>query len=324
MEISYIGMPDKLQISFKKRYISDFIANLDKSSNGLEVDDTDDHNLRYVGSSPKNYISFNNELWRIIGIFNVYNDDTKKEEKLVKIINYGLENYSWDATGNNDWGINDWSESDLMKELNGDYLNYNLTSNQNWYNSYPDSNTNNPIFRQTGIFHYIRTIKKKYQNMINNSVWNLGANSYTGSAPYSLSLQEQYKAERETKTYQNSRAITWTGKVGLIYASDYGYASTNAECHNNMRAGVTYINGTWNYTNALCKNDNWLFKSNIWYWTLSPYLGDSSNVLIVTAEGAISESKAYNTLAVFPALFLKSDVLITGGTGIESDPYTID
>ena len=26
-------------------------------------------NPRYVGKSPNNYVSFNNELWRVIGVF---------------------------------------------------------------------------------------------------------------------------------------------------------------------------------------------------------------------------------------------------------------
>ena len=75
-KISYVGMPDKIQINFKKKpTASDYLASLDKESNGLEIDDTDDQNLRYVGATPKNYISFNNELWRIVGIFNVKNSE---------------------------------------------------------------------------------------------------------------------------------------------------------------------------------------------------------------------------------------------------------
>ena len=34
-----------------------------------EKDNTVDENIRYYGSNPNNYVSFNNELWRIIGVF---------------------------------------------------------------------------------------------------------------------------------------------------------------------------------------------------------------------------------------------------------------
>ena len=47
-----------------------------------------------------------------------------------------------------------------MNELNGDYLDTTLTANKNnWYNSYWDSSTNKPVFRQTGVFDYTKVIK---------------------------------------------------------------------------------------------------------------------------------------------------------------------
>lgn len=77
--------------------------------------------------------------------------------------------------------------------------------------------------------------------MISESVWNIGRNNYNPStAPIGLPTLEQYNAVRGNITYQNSRPTTWTGKIGLIYASDYGYASTDVECHNNLRAGQVY------------------------------------------------------------------------------------
>ena len=214
-----------------------------------------------------------------------------------------------------------------MKELNGDYLDTTLTANKNnWYNSDWDSSTNKPVLRQTGVFDYTKVIKSNYQNMISESVWNIGGNSYSNpsSPPYGLPLLDQYNKERGTITYQNSRPAEWTGKVGLIYASDYGYASTNSESRENLRAGVTYdtANDSWDYSNGKCKTDNWLFK-NSWYWTLSPYSGGSDYVFYVLGDGAVNNNGAYFSNSVWPAVFLKSDILIAGGTGIESDPYTI-
>lgn len=101
-------------------------------------------------------------------------------------------------------------------------------------------------------YQYI--IKEKYQNMINEIVWNIGANIST--SPYGLSTLEQYNAERGTITYQNSRQTTWNGKIGLIYASDYGYASTNEECRTNLRAGLTLTDNKIDATGTKCKNNN--------------------------------------------------------------------
>ena len=45
----------------------------------LKFDGTADNNLRYIGADPNNYVSFNNELWRIIGVFNNIDDGTGKK-----------------------------------------------------------------------------------------------------------------------------------------------------------------------------------------------------------------------------------------------------
>ena len=73
----------------------------------LKFDNTADNNLRYVGANPNNYVSFNNELWRIIGVFNNIDDGTGKKETRLKIIrSEPIGNYGWDnkasGTGSSD------------------------------------------------------------------------------------------------------------------------------------------------------------------------------------------------------------------------------
>ena len=327
------NLPDKIIVNFKKginavEYLTTLQQKDTNNINGLFIDNTSDKNIRYTGATPNNYIEFGNigELWRIVGIFNVKDSEGNTARNIKIVRDSALGEYSWDATGNDNYGINDWSKADLMQELNGDYLNASLTANKtNWYNSYWDSTNQKIVLRQTGVFDYTKTIKQKYQDMINNSVWNIGGNTYTNpsTVPYGLPLSSQYNAERGTTTYQNSRATTWTGKVGLIYASDYGYASTDEECRNNLRAGVTYVNNTWDYSNGLCKSDNWLYKSGTWYWTLSPYYDYSSSVFYVHGGGAVTHHDAWPTDNVFPALFLKSDILIKSGEGTKINPYRL-
>ena len=36
---------------------------------------------RYIGANPNNYVKFNDELWRIIGVFDVDNGTGKIEKK---------------------------------------------------------------------------------------------------------------------------------------------------------------------------------------------------------------------------------------------------
>ena len=70
----------------------------------------DEHgDIRYYGANPNNYISFNNELWRIIGVIN----------GKVKIIrNESIGEYDWDLNYSNDW-----NNASLKNYLNVDYYN---------------------------------------------------------------------------------------------------------------------------------------------------------------------------------------------------------
>ena len=62
---------------------------------------------RYIGANPDNYIQFNNELWRIIGIF---------DGQLKIIRNESLGYMQWDSNG-----VNDWSTASLQTYLNNGY-----------------------------------------------------------------------------------------------------------------------------------------------------------------------------------------------------------
>ena len=85
---------------------------------------------RYIGSNPNNYITFNNEVWRIIGVF----------DGRIKIIrNDTLDNIPFDykksgvGSSTSDSGSNDWTDSQLMYMLNpGSYklkTGYTLSEN---------------------------------------------------------------------------------------------------------------------------------------------------------------------------------------------------
>jgi len=58
-------------VTSSSRNIVKYITNLAKTdTTNLAYDDTADKNLRYIGSNPNNYVEFNGELWRIIGVMN--------------------------------------------------------------------------------------------------------------------------------------------------------------------------------------------------------------------------------------------------------------
>ena len=86
---------------------------------------------RYIGNVPNNYISFNCdenkdncEIWRIIGVFSVEDENGNIEERVKIIRNSVLNNeIAWDSGSSvNIFGTNDWSKSSLNKYLNETYF----------------------------------------------------------------------------------------------------------------------------------------------------------------------------------------------------------
>ena len=300
-----------------------YIANLYETSadnEGLEQDDTDDKNIRYVGATPKNYIKFNNETWRIIGVFNdittIDEDGTEKKESLVKIVrDESLGSYSWDSSAskiNDGYGINEWSQADLMTELNNDYINTSKTSGTtSWYNGQNNS--------KKGTYDYSNNIKSAVIDKIANVRWNLGGSGYEDLSNSALNYYKKERGMFSVIAINPSDGLTrtnyWDGKIALMYPSDYGYASTDTSCRSNMFPQTSDI--------YYCKNNNWLHKTSK-YWLLSPCHDFSNTIYFADDEGFVTSAAASGTKEIFPTLFLKSDIKITGGTGEESNPYKID
>ena len=248
----------------------------------LKYDDTADNNLRYVGANPNNYVSFNNELWRIIGVFNNIDDGTGKKETRIKIIRNDPYNtgIAWDSNN-----TNDWTQASLQKELNGTYLN---------------------------------SITSPYKEMISNVKWNLGGLSSSSNIPSSF-----YTSERGTRVY-NGRPTEWTGKIGLMYPSDYGYATSGGSgTDRNTCLNTALFN--WDSSSVSdCKNNDWLYDGSNNQWTITPHSSYSNFVFYVRTTRNVGSDRADRSNAVSPALYLISNVKISGGSGSSSDPYRLE
>ena len=92
----------------------DIITNLvTTNSNELYIDEH--NNIRYYGSNPNNYVTFNNELWRIIGVVD-------GNVKLIRNSSIGRMAWNSDRNGN-------WDNSTLKAYLNDSYYN-NIKQNK--------------------------------------------------------------------------------------------------------------------------------------------------------------------------------------------------
>ncbi len=114
----------------------------------------------------------------------------------------------------------------------------------------------------------------------------------------------------------DEKAVTSKVKVALPTLSEYLRANSNKE----QCGTLSLINRNY----STCKNSDWMFNNDLW-WTLSPNSGSSSYVFYLNSYDRVYYSPAYHTnFAVRPAITLSSEVQITGGTGTQSDPYTIE
>ena len=133
---------------------------------------------------------------------------------------------------------------------------------------------------------------------------------------------EWYGYERGTEVY-SGRLPAWTGQIGLMYPSDYGYATSGGSTTNRDMCLTTEL-WSWNNLND-CYSNDWLYQSGPDdQWALTPFSGDSSNVIRVNSSGSVYRSYTTNeSYVVFPALYLSSNVKITDGDGSHDKPFTL-
>ena len=277
---------------------------------------------RYIGANPNNYVKFNDELWRIIGVFDV-DDGTGKIEKRLKIVrNESIGNYSWDnkdtTTGaENSYGKNNWPDARLNYLLNaghesetyGGSLYWNRKSGTCYYGQ--NNATTSCDFTSTGLTDAAK-------EMIGDAKWYLGGTANYTSSSNGLA-SHFYKYERGTTVY-SGRSTNWTGKVGLIYPSDYGYATSG---NSSTTRATCLAKELYNWDGAsACYQNDWLFKSS-YMWSLSPYSSDSGIVFGVSSGGYVSRNYAANTYGVWPVVYLKSTIKVTTGTGSSDSPFIL-
>ena len=289
----------KCNVYFKKQpSLTEVITTALSNSPSMFASDDADNNVRYIGADPSNYVYFNCsdytnptadtcELWRIIGVFNNVTKRDGSKENLVKIIrDDSIGDIAWD-----DNNVNDWSTATLQQNLN--------------------SGT-----------YYTTTLKNDTtRNAIEEVVWNLGGTGSYTSASNGLA-SHFYGYERGTTVY-SGRPTTWTGKIGLMYPSDYGYATSGGTTKDRAACLAKELYN-WNSSAfSDCKGNDYLFDANNYQWTLAPTSANASDVFYVDTFGYVYNHIAHDSNAVRPALFLKSNIQVDKGTGEKSNPYTL-
>ena len=255
-----------------------------------------ENGYRYEGKNPNNYIWFNNEYWRIIGVFDSASHGVSGKN-LVKIIRADvLDGLAWNKSNTNDWTV-----SSLKSLLNGAYYNAQDGTNSGYCYGYSTTATANCDYTKRGI-------QAGYRGMIASVTWHLG-----GYLSTSATTSAFYGYERGTTVY-SGRPTSTTGYIGLMYPSDYGYSVLSSSCARTTNLG--------SYSSATCAGQSWLYGKG-YEWTLTPFSSNSFSVFNLIGNGFLNNNNAYYGYGSRPVLYLDASVYKIDGDGSLNNPYIV-
>ena len=160
------------------------------------------YGIRYQGTNPNNYVEFNNETWRIIGIV---------DNKVKLIRNSALSSKKpWDNSSDDGEYDNDWSDASLQV-----YLNSEVSGN------------------------YYANLNQNAKEMISNSIWYLGSHNTTqGIDKYEMFEIERNKGNIQATILYEKTSIE--RNIGLMYLSDYAFAAQETDSCTSNKALYSY------------------------------------------------------------------------------------
>ena len=311
------GKQDKCVIKFVTKKTVPIVEYLEVNA-PLVADNSNDANLRYTGPNPNNYIWFNCqnyygemnentcERWRIIGIMNnmtIVNETEIQNQRLVKIIRA-------DSLGNYIFGtVSNYPSSTMRANLNDKYLNSKVGLDG-------------------------KSLTDDSGAMLEKVKWNLGGNATNNGA-----VLFRYNYERGKAVY-GSNASYWNGVIGLVYQSDYGYATSGGETYDRETC-INYELWNWQYAGYVtdCAYNSWLLYTNPTQsgeegkgtpnskWTITQALHDSVWMFGIYQTGHTGrDNKISSAYATHPTAYLKQNIniLTDENDGSFEKPYHIN
>ena len=265
-----------------------------------------DNSYRYAGANPNNYVCFGsnaitcpeNNLYRIIGVFG---DNVKLIKATIAKSDllgtdggyYSDNNYKWTSLTSCPTNSSFYANDVIAAVAEPGKYGCNL-----W--KYSELNT---INLNT---NYLNNISTTWSNMIESATWKV-----SGHKTYDVVPSEMYTAEitNATKTYGSSDGVS---KVGLIYASDYGYAASSSAWTTNLSS----------YKNSSITAVNWLHL-NTGGWTITPVSSTSNYIFVLSQDGSLT----YLSTAshhIYPVFYLKPSIVYAGGSGTSNSPMILE
>ena len=320
-----------------KTTLADYVKSLyvsNKGENGIYHHDTSltngagDNSYRYAGASDQvnNYVCFGStespcpedNLYRIIGVFDnkVGENQTEQRVKLIKadyatsalLGTDGDYKQAYTATGNSSSSY----KGNNLANIAGYTWNY---KNNTTINNGCGSNTwSTSLLNKTNLNkNFITNIGADWAAKIDTTTWKVGGNTSANIYSQQAKIAYQNEIVSPVTTNTTDNATTFSAKVGLMYASDYGYAAA-------PRAWTAKL---VTYNDSIIKSVNWMYMG-LFEWTISRIADYAYYVFDVTRAGDVNYYFTYNALAVRPVFNLTSSVNYASGSGSATDPIVVN
>ena len=264
-----------------------------------------DNSYRYAGANPNNFVCFGtnttpcptDNLYRIIGVFG----------NQVKLIKYDYATSALLGTDGDYRGTGTPNASYYKGEL--------TTINRYYWNNSTKKNTwSESELNKTNLnTNFITNIGTEWAAKIAETTWKVGGNTWAniGTQPAKTAYQNEIVSPVTTNTTDGKTECS--AKIGLMYASDYGFAAAQSAWTANLNT----------YNGETIKNVNWMYMG-FYDWTISRGADDSSYAFYVRSAGGVVDDVVDYYYAVRPSFSLLSSTTYVSGSGSASDPMVIN
>ena len=272
-----------------------------------------DNSYRYAGANPNNFICFGSDattcptdnLYRIIGVI-----DGK-----VKLIKYDyMTTTELGTDGDYSTTYNEYqSMYGTYKGTYGDGAKIGVYywNNATQQNTWSESNLNKTNLNR----NFINYLGSTWANKIATTTWKVGGNTNANIVSQIPSVAYTNEITNPVTTNTTDNATTYSAKIGLMYASDYGFAASPS-------AWSTVLN-KYNLSNI--SSNNWMYMG-LFEWTISRMSVFNSTAFYVYYSGYVYniDGEVNRGKAVRASFNLESSVKYVSGIGSMSDPIRIN
>ena len=287
------------------QYGSTSTSVLTSESGVYKTEDDDGESYYFRGKIDNNYVSFANNIWRIVRI----NGDGSI--RLIHASDIGTSKFNLTRK----IGYTYDNESECTKE-SPCISDYNKETS-----AFANNKTATDSVVKTYLEDWYINNLKDYDDKINLSNFcndtTITSTNATGVTKYYGGYNRILKLKQPSLKCSNPSTTdggNYKLKIGLLNADEINYA------------GLSYrqITTTSSNTSKIADKTNYLYYSRAWYSMTPNHSNSTSSYMLYVSSGRMSNNDITTALYIRPVINLKSDIQITGGDGTESNPYVVE